>query len=176
MPERKVAMNRKTILRALTALAEELEARKVRADMFMVGGGAMVVAYQARRLTRDVDAIFEPKAVVYEAAAAVGERLNLPENWLNDSVKSYLPGTDDSAKVAFTSHSLTVSVASARYLLAMKLLAARAEQDEEDIRALYDICGFRTALDGMALVEEYYPSALIAPRTQFLLEEMFGPA
>lgn len=33
--------------------------------MFLVGGAAMALAYNARRATRDVDGVFEPKTAIY---------------------------------------------------------------------------------------------------------------
>jgi hypothetical protein len=62
---------------------------------------------------------------------------------------------------------------SPRYLLAMKLLASRLERDQDDIRFLYDLCGFTTAAEGLDLLQSAYPTHVIAPRTQFLLEEMY---
>lgn len=168
-------MNRRTIRRALERLAEELARRGYRAELFLVGGSAMALAYSRRRVTRDVDAIFEPKAAVYEAARAVAEELSLPEDWLNDAVKAFAPGEDPDRQELFSTPSLVVTVASPRYLLAMKLLAARADQDTEDIEVLYRLCGFTSAEEGMDLVESLYPGRPVGPRTQFLLEELFGP-
>jgi len=51
------------------------------------------MAYDARRATRDIDAVFEPKTVIYEAAAEVAERRGLPPGWLNDAVKALLART-----------------------------------------------------------------------------------
>ena len=42
-----------------------LEAEGVHGDLFLVGGAAMALAYSTRRATRDLDAIFEPKQVIY---------------------------------------------------------------------------------------------------------------
>lgn len=75
----------------------------------------------------------------------------------------------------FETPSLTVSVGSPRYLLAMKLLAARVDQDVEDIKILYELCSFTTAEEGIDLVEALYPGRPIEPKTQFLLEELYGP-
>jgi hypothetical protein len=169
-------MGRRTILRALEHLADELGRRGTRADLFVVGGSAMALAYSLRRTTRDVDAIFVPKAAVYEAARAVARELSLPDDWLNDAVKAYAHGDDPARRVVFRTPSLTVSVASPRYLLAMKLLAARVDQDTEDIVDLYRRCGFTTAKEGMDLLEAAYPGRPVEARTQFLLEELFGPA
>ena len=71
-------MERSEIVAALTALAGDLESRDLSAEMYVVGGAAIALAFDERRSTRDIDAVFEPKNAVYEAAAAVGERLELP--------------------------------------------------------------------------------------------------
>lgn len=168
--------NRAKIRRALERLSDELARRGVRAELFMVGGGAIAMAYSARRVTRDIDAIFEPKSVVYDAARVVAQELSLPDDWLNDAVKSFVPGDDPARQVVFQTASLTVSVGSPRYLLAMKLLAARVDQDAEDIKRLYELCSFTTTEEGMGLVEALYPARPIEPKTQFLLEELYGPA
>ncbi len=52
----------------------------------------MVLAYDTRRMTRDVDAVFEPKADVYAAAKVVAQALELPDDWINEAVKGFSPG------------------------------------------------------------------------------------
>jgi hypothetical protein len=70
---------------------------------------------------------------------------------------------------------LEVAVASPEYLLAMKLLASRADQDVDDIRLLYSLLGFTSAAEGMDLIERYYPREQLRPRIQFLLEAAVRP-
>jgi len=41
------------------------------ADVFVVGGAAMALAYDAARVTRDVDAVFKPYGIVLEEGVAV---------------------------------------------------------------------------------------------------------
>lgn len=43
----------------------------VRGEMLIVGGAAMALAYNTRRATRDIDAVFEPKATIHQAAQTV---------------------------------------------------------------------------------------------------------
>ena len=43
---------------AFTALGDRLKRRGIVADLFVVGGAAMALAYDAVRVTRDVDALF----------------------------------------------------------------------------------------------------------------------
>ena len=55
----------------------------------------------------------------------------------------------------------------------MKLLASRVERDQDDIRKLYELCGFTTAQEGLRLVEAAYPGYVIPRRTRFMLDEMY---
>ena len=49
---------------ALEALGAELARQGLGGELFVVGGAAIALAYDRARLTRDVDAVFEPKARV----------------------------------------------------------------------------------------------------------------
>jgi Nucleotidyltransferase of unknown function (DUF6036) len=87
-------LGREDIRTLLDDLSQELAARRAKAELFLVGGAALAVAYDATRATRDLDAVFIPSDVVRQAAAAVAEREGLAEGWLNDAVKGFLPGPD----------------------------------------------------------------------------------
>lgn len=165
-------LGRDDIRSLLDALSAELEARGARAELFLVGGAALAVAYDTTRATRDLDAVFMPTDVVRQAAAAVAEREGLEPDWLNDAVKGFLPGPDPDARRFYSSDSLIVDVASPRYLLAMKLFAARAEIDADDIVLLYRRLGFSTVDEGLDLVENAYPGRPIPAKVTFLLTEI----
>ena len=49
----------------------------------------MALAYDSRRATRDVDALFKPHGIVLEEAQAVAAELGLPHWWLNEQASSY---------------------------------------------------------------------------------------
>ncbi|HEY5104173.1 MAG TPA: DUF6036 family nucleotidyltransferase [Acidimicrobiales bacterium] len=174
MPDR--PLDRASITEAFDELSQVLAQRGIEARLFVVGGAAITLAYGQRRMTRDVDAIFEPKEAVYAAAREVAGSRGLPDDWLNDAAKGFAPGPDPNQRVVFRTQNLEVAVASPEYLLAMKLLASRADQDVDDIRLLYSLLGYTTAEEGMDLIERYYPRGQLQPRIQFLLEEMFGPS
>ena len=87
-------LGREEIRALLDDLSAELAARGARAELFLVGGAALAVAYDATRATRDLDAVFVPTGIVRQAAAAVAEHRGLTEDWLNDAVKGFLPGPD----------------------------------------------------------------------------------
>ena len=58
-----VLLGRAELERAFTALGERLLRRGVVADIFIVGGAAMALAYDADRVTRDVDSLFVPRSL-----------------------------------------------------------------------------------------------------------------
>ncbi|HSZ14218.1 MAG TPA: DUF6036 family nucleotidyltransferase [Solirubrobacteraceae bacterium] len=167
---------RAKILRALEALGEELTREGVRGQIFVVGGAAMALAYSERRVTKDIDAVFEPKSTIYTAAGKVAEDLGLPEDWLNDAVKSFMPGTDKHPRPVLAVHGIEVTTASPRYLLAMKLMAMRFGEDDEDIELLLRECGIKSAAEGLDLLKQLYPRHEPPPKTRFFLEELLGSA
>jgi len=134
----------------------------------------MALAYSTRRVTKDIDAVFEPKAVVYAAAARVAEQLGLPDDWLNDAVKGFMPGPDDEARPVPEIQGIEVSTASPRYLLALKLMAMRFGEDDEDIQVLLGAAEVKTAKEALALLQRLYPYQEPPLKTRFFLEELLG--
>jgi hypothetical protein len=166
-------MERAEIVAALTDLASELQRRGTSADMYVVGGAAIALAFDERRSTRDIDAVFEPKNTVYEAAAAVGEMRGLPDGWLNDAVKAFLAGDDPAATPVLDLPGLRCFAASPRSLLALKVLAHRVGEDEDDVRLLADALGLTTADQVLAVAEETFGDRLDAA-ARFFVEEIFA--
>ncbi len=172
MPER--YFSRAKILAALQALGDELSRRDVRGQIFIVGGAAMALAYSTRRVTKDIDAVFEPKSAIYAAAEKVAERHGLPADWLNDAAKTFVPGKDAKARLLPDIKGIEVTTASPRYLLAMKLMAMRFGEDDEDIEILLEQCDMHRPREALDLLRELYPSKEPPAKTRFFLEELLG--
>lgn len=166
-------MNRDEIVEALTALAAELTRRDTSAEMYVVGGAAIALAFDERRSTRDVDAVFEPKGTVYEAAAVVAEQLRLPSGWLNDAVKGFLQGEDPAAAPVLDLPGLRCLTASPETLLALKVLAHRVGEDEDDLRLLAAELGLESADEVLAIAERTYGDRL-DPAARFFVEQVFA--
>jgi hypothetical protein len=165
-------MDRKEIIDALTSLAAELDRRGVVAEMYVVGGAAIALAFDEQRATRDIEAVFEPKNVVYDAAAVVAGQLGLPGGWLNDAVKGFLESEDPAAAPILDLPGLRVLVASPETLLALKVLAHRVGEDEGDVRLLASQLGLQSADQVLALTERTYGDRLDAA-ARFFVEELF---
>ena len=106
-------LDREGIEEAFRRLGDRLAKRGVVADIYVFGGAAMALAYDSRRATRDVDALFKPHGIVLEEAQAVAAELGLPNWWLNEQASSYAaPSGDPSASSVFDHPGLRVFAAS----------------------------------------------------------------
>ncbi len=165
-------LDRNTIIEALTALNGRLAARGRRAELFLVGGAVMCLVHDARPATRDVDGWFTDPEAVRLASREVARDLNLPDDWLNDAAKGFVPSNAGYETWASLSN-LTVATVDARTLLAMKAAAARTVEDANDIRFLAEHLALHSTAAVLAVVLEYFPADRLPVRTRLLLEEMF---
>lgn len=169
-----VLFGRAELERAFTALGERLARRGIVADVFVVGGAAMALAYDATRVTRDVDATFLPHGIVIEEARHVADALGLPYWWLNEQASVYISGKDDPGKRRVFDHpGLRVMAASPAHIFAMKALAARA-RDIDDLRLLADIIGVESAGEALQICADFYPDEPVPQRSVAVLRELFG--
>jgi hypothetical protein len=109
---------------------------------------------------------------VYEAAAAVAERRGHPAGWLSDAVKEFLAGEDPAATPVLDLPGLRCLAASAETLLALKVLAHRVGEDEDDMRLLARELGLDRAGQVLAVAERTYGDRL-GPAARFFVEELF---
>jgi hypothetical protein len=78
------ALKQKDLRRLFVLLNDELGRAHTDAELFLVGGAVMCLAYNARASTQDVDAVFRPPAEVRAAANRVAKRAKVAPDWLND--------------------------------------------------------------------------------------------
>jgi hypothetical protein len=133
----------------------------------------MALAYDSRRATRDVDALFKPHGIVHDEALAVAAEPGLPRWWLNEQTSSYVaPGGDPAASRVFDHPGLRVFAASPEHLLAMKAFAARP-RDAEDIRQLAKVLDLHSADEVLASVHAVFPDQEPPERLRLLLDDLF---
>ncbi|MEJ7766059.1 MAG: hypothetical protein WKF86_11235 [Acidimicrobiales bacterium] len=167
-------MDRSQILHALTALGRRLAARGIVGELYVVGGAAIALAFDERRATRDIDAVFEPKLIVYEEAVRVADELDLPEGWLNDGVKGFLAGPDPWPTSVLEVPGLRVQSASPEMLLALKCLAHRLGEDDDDVRLLTRHLGLTDPDDVLDLVVEVFGDQ-VDLRVELFVREVLRP-
>jgi hypothetical protein len=160
---------------AIDELVDELIQRGVPAKLTIYGGAALALVHYERAATGDVDASFFPPDAVHAAAEAVGRRRGMAREWLNNAAAQFLPSVPDESTVLLERGGVTVSVGSAKLLLAMKLRASRPGRDGDDIAVLVRACGVRSAADAQAVMDEIYlGEEEIPPRGHALVERALG--
>ena len=168
-------LSKEKMLEYLRQLGAELSKRGMKGEILLTGGAAMCLVHSARDMTKDIDALYEPKSVINEIAAGIAEREGLASDWLNDGVKGFV-GTNAPAEEFLTLDGLRVQTVSAEYLLAMKLMSARyGETDYEDIRFLLNKLNIITLEAATDVLLSYFPQTRVLPKTQYVLEELVGP-
>lgn len=166
-------LSRKQLQEALERLAHHLDRRGVHAELYLFGGGAMVMAHDARDATMDLDAAIRRHhgSVVAEARVVAAE-LGLPSWWLNEQATSYLPlGPDLDASAVLDLPGLTVVAASPRHLLAMKVRAAR-QGDIADILVLSRLVGASSAEDVSRVAVEVFGHEPLSDRSRSVLADL----
>lgn len=133
----------------------------------------MVLGFDARPATRDLDAVWQPHTAVLEEAWAVAGELDLPRSWLNDQASAYLPsGVRSGDAVAFHGAALRVTLTSAELLLAMKVRAAR-RGDLADIALLAQRVGLTTAEEVIAHAESVFDEP-VSQRQRMVIEDLLA--
>ena len=164
------------IQRLFELLDEELASTPAIGELYLVGGAVMCLAFDARPATRDVDAYFEPTALIREAAGRVAARVGAPIDWLSDAVKGYLSPQGDFNPYLELPH-LRVFVATPEYLLAMKVASMRLGEefhDLDDVRYLLRYLNVTSAAEALAIVTRYFDESVLLPKSRLALEELLG--
>ena len=148
-------LSRTDIRMLLDALAERLHEKHTFAKLHLVGGACLALAYERERTTEDIDVRVDAGHEALETAIhEIAQEHDLPERWLNDQARGFIPEGDDArSPTLYESQSLVVTGASGEYLLAMKLEASR-EKDEGDIRYLLEHLGVTDADIGAGAASE----------------------
>jgi hypothetical protein len=171
-------LTKERIILALDSLNQRLTDQGVTGELCIFGGATMILAFDARESTRDVDAVFVPKTEIYQAVEKIAEEMNLPISWLNDGVKGFISPEGEVTTDGMPQwENLRVIRPTTRYLLAMKCMAARVADydtagDKNDIIHLCKDLNIVSADEILRLVEGYYPISRISVKTQFFIQEI----
>lgn len=158
-------LDKETAQAALTRLGALTRERHIDLRLVIYGGTVMMLAYDTRPGTKDIDGIFFPKAEVQPLIHQVARELGLNDDWLNDDVKMWVGENETDALVPFEQVERASGVPArrptAKYLLAMKARAARLplpgqKGDYADLVFLLRHTNTRTTEAVDKLVERYF--------------------
>lgn len=132
--------NLDTYLKELANEFRRLNGVKTPAEIILIGGAAILANYGFRDVTYDVDAVIMASSAMKEAVNNVGNRLGLPNGWLNMDFRNTPSYSDKLPEVSVYyktfSNVLTIRTVAAEYLIAMKLMSGRRYKND-----LSDIAG-----------------------------------
>ena len=127
-------------LKELAKEFKRITRRKTSAEIIIVGGGSVLLNYDFRMNSVDVDAFNTYDSAIKDAAKLVADKYNLSQQWLNDDFKktpSYSPRLRQYSSYYKTfSNVLEIRTISREYLVAMKMVSGRKYKND-----LSDILG-----------------------------------
>jgi len=131
-------LTKQEIIAALKRLGDLAQQQGYSIELLLVGGAAMVLMFDARPSTHDVDVLILSPAeaqIVRKLARQVAQEYELSPDWLNDGAKGYLVGVSQGEAI-FSAPGIVIKSPAIAQLLAMKLSAWRDDVDIEDARRL----------------------------------------
>lgn len=153
----------------LKELAKEFRkanGKHVRAEIILVGGASILVNYDFRQMTYDIDAVTYTNSAIKDVINRVGDRLGLPNGWLNADftrTTSYTSKISQFSKYYKTFlNVLEVRTISSEYLIVMKLMSGRQYKND-----LSDIIGILIEQKNMG-------DTITFDRIKYAAKEMYG--
>ena len=162
-------MDKDRLLQIFDYLNERLKANQLQLEITIYGGTVMTMVYDNRPATKDIDCVFSEvnQKLLENILGMTRFTFNLPENWINEEIKEPLKSIIKEDKETYKVYSnLKILKPKAEQLLAMKILAARAEPAKDFIDA-FILCrdlNIRTREELLNVVEKYLPLTLIGER------------
>lgn len=121
----------------LSKLAKEfrkINGTKMKAEIVLIGGAAILANYGFRDMTYDIDAIIKASSAMKDAIRKVGDDMGLPVGWLNSDfmkTKSYSPKLlQHSRFYKRFGNIIDIRTISGEYLVAMKLMSGRQYKND----------------------------------------------
>ena len=135
-------------LKELAKEFRKLNGKHMKAELILIGGASVLINYNFRDMTTDIDAIIHASSAMKDAINNVGDKLGLPNGWLNSDftkTSSYSSKIAEVSKYYKTySNVLEIRTVDAEYLIAMKLCSSRQyKHDRSDIVGIRAECSER---------------------------------
>lgn len=143
----------------LSKVIKKQYGKSANVELIVVGGASVLINYNFREATRDVDAIIMSRSSIKEAINKVGDKYGLENNWLNNDfqhTKSYSPKIIGHSKYYREFNQvLTIRTVGDEYLIAMKLASLRPYKND-----MSDIVGILNSEHGRTITIERIDAAI----------------
>lgn len=176
-------LTRADLIKGLNRLGELAAQEGLMLEVCVFGGAALMLAYDCRNFTKDLDVIVRPSESGARLLARVGTELGYGEDWFDQEVRRFVaeagtfaPLEIEEMEVAARTH-LRISRPSARYLLALKCMACRPPLpgypgDEGDIAFLLRKMGIQSVQEVEIILDKYYPCDGLPPKARAVVEAL----
>jgi hypothetical protein len=170
---------RDDLIGGLRDLVHELQRAGHPTGLRIIGGGALALRHYDRRTTADIDALrVNPgdEATVTRIVERIAAARGWQNDWFNFEPANLAPeyGRPVRWETIHDDGLVTIEVAPADALLAMKLRANRPGRDTDDIRKLLAICGIETVEAADTLFGEFYPGDSLSERAWGMVERILA--
>jgi len=170
-------ITKQKLIAALNLLGERAHQDGITLEICLYGGALMMLVYDTRTITKDVDAIIHPSREGRVLAKQVARELGLPDDWLNDNVRMFIAPTEQVRPIPWEGPGIKLTAPTAGYLLAMKALACRDplpgyQGDFDDLRFLIPKLGIRSVGDIQSYINKYYPEHVITKEHEIVLASL----
>ena len=162
-------MDREELLKIFDYLNKQLEENQLVLELTVYGGAIMTLVYDNRPATKDIDCVFSSsnEDLLNNILELTKFTFNLPTKWINEDIREPLKSLLREDKETFKLYSnLRILKPIPEQLLAMKVLAARAEPSKDFIDA-YILCkdlNIQTKEELFNVCSKYIPLNLIGTR------------
>ena len=103
-------------------------------EFILVGGASILVNYDFRDVTNDIDAYYLPSADIKDAIKIVSEKFNIDSKWINNDFKKTKSYSNKLSEFStfYKSYKEIISVRTIKdeYLIAMKLMSGRIYKND----------------------------------------------
>ncbi len=150
----------------LKELANEIYKRtkgNATANIYICGGAAVMLQFNSRGTTQDVDGTWGRDRTIKECINKVADKHGITREWCNDDVvksKSFTPKIYTNSSLLVSLRGLNIYVANPDLLLSMKLISFRLEQDKHDFEDIIAIIEYLRGT-GLAVTRQWVVGRLV---------------
>lgn len=134
-------ITKETFLEIMECLDKKLVENKMELSINIYGGTVMMVCFDVRPATKDIDALFDISPQLNNILLEIVETYDLHSDWINQDIKEPLKVLKtESLKELYKFNNLKILAPSPEQMLAMKILSYRPEpyKDFEDAEFLIE--------------------------------------